>query len=304
MNVFGDYTQIAHQTFAVDGLSALSIEMRHESVEVTVYDGADIVVTQLARGNVNAARPFMYQLNEGCLMVASPYTGFQLKTLLLQEKYTVLLPSGAVQRLKAASLSGKVSLVGSGEWQTLALTSKSGSVAAPGELRAQTVELTSLSGSVRAGAVMSGSYVLTSTSGSVHAEQVSGNGTASSISGSVRLGAVSGDRLLLKSTSGSVRVDALSGSGTLSSVSGSVHVAVTQLDGDLVLKSTSGSVRASFARSVSGWLNASSVSGSVRSDLPLKGQFKRSSFTGGLGDNPIHSITAKSIGGSVHLEAC
>ncbi len=146
---------------------------------------------------------------------------------------------------------------------------------------------------------------LRSTSGSMHAEGENNAPeiTVHSTSGSVRLGRVYADRFDISSTSGSVRAEALSGTGTLKSTSGSVNAELVENVGDVRATSMSGSVKLTVPYNLSFLFEGDSGSGGIHTDFEiLYRNNRKNSAVGTVGDSPHVTISTKTTSGSIRVE--
>jgi DUF4097 and DUF4098 domain-containing protein YvlB len=129
-------------------------------------------------------------------------------------------------------------------------------------------------------------------------------------SGDLSAGVVDGD-LATKGASGDVNVRSVGGRGSVNTVSGDVRIgsteeeiAVTTVSGDVELDRTGGGVRVS---AVSGdvrvaarpglalWIDAQSVSGSMRSDLDVD------DLSPGEADEPVVELRVRTVSGDVRI---
>lgn len=168
----------------------------------------------------------------------------------------------------------------------------------------------------------SGSLSLSTVSGGIQSDDVWTFSSlyAKTISGSIRFNDISAAMLRLISTSGSVYADRASGTMELRSISGSVKV--EDAEGGGTYKTTSGSVRVNFS-ALTGHVDASTVSGGVRLNLPADASFeldaksvsggihtafnerlnfqKRNRAHGFVGTAPYYNILVSSTSGSIHI---
>jgi DUF4097 and DUF4098 domain-containing protein YvlB len=135
------------------------------------------------------------------------------------------------------------------------------------------VRIETASGDVRIGDV-AGSLVAKTASGDIRARRVSGRAEVHTVSGDIELGSVE-DGVVAKTASGDVELaDVATGDANVRCVSGDVSVGVRR--GSRVA------------------VNASSVSGSLRSDLDLSGSPV-------AGDGPMVELDITTVSGDVHI---
>jgi DUF4097 and DUF4098 domain-containing protein YvlB len=127
----------------------------------------------------------------------------------------------------------------------------------------------------------------------------------SSVSGSVEMQDVTGS-VHATSVSGEVRVKDVTGSVNATSVSGSVEVEIQKLSGndDMKFSSVSGSVNVRLPGNVDADVDMSTMSGSLKTDFPLEVQKEkygpRNSAKGRLGDGS-RRLRMSSVSGSLSL---
>jgi DUF4097 and DUF4098 domain-containing protein YvlB len=173
------------------------------------------------------------------------------------------------------------------------------------------VELTTASGSIDVHGPV-GDAVVTSASGGITLDAVGGRVEVSTASGGIRVGDAAGD-LTFQSASGSLKVERVGGECRARTASGSITIG--RADGDVAAKTVSGSLRVGEARTgtldlhaTSGgigvgvrrgtlvWLDVSSVSGRVTSDL------SGGETTPGEGEEPL-TVRASSVSGSIQISS-
>jgi DUF4097 and DUF4098 domain-containing protein YvlB len=127
----------------------------------------------------------------------------------------------------------------------------------------------------------------------------------SSVSGNVDVTSVSG-KLRASSVSGSVRVRDVTGSVSASAVSGNVEVDIDRLEGadNMKFSSVSGNVTVKVPDSLDAEIEMSSLSGSLKTDLPIEVREKRygpgRSAHGRVG-NGSRTLNMSTVSGGVSL---
>jgi hypothetical protein len=149
---------------------------------------------------------------------------------------------------------------------------------------------------------------VSSASGNIEINSVTGRIHASSASGDVKLKEVNGE-INAKSASGEVIVKEAVGTVTAESASGDVEVEITQLVGTESMKfsSASGDVSVKLPSSLDAFVDMSTVSGDVKTDFPLEvnerdhgaGRWARGQVGGGSGSRTLRISSAS---GNVSLK--
>jgi putative adhesin len=195
--------------------------------------------------------------------------------------YNVAVPSGVA--LEVQSVSGRVRV--SGVKGAIRLTSVSGSITAtdtPGVEYARSV-----SGGIEIGGVSHDNAVsLSSVSGPIHVNGVKAR--------ELELSTVSGDAVLRDATCGRVSARTVSG--------GFEYTGALARNGSYDVTSHSGSIRFAVADNAGFELNATSFSGSIRSDFPMSVGGERNPYIRGRGRRgPGDSLQATFGDGSASL---
>lgn len=164
-------------------------------------------------------------------------------------------------------------------------------------------DISSVSGYIRAEAI-SGNIHLATTSGDIILQRVDGNADVSTTSGEVKIQEGSGDRSIssisgdilvkemegsfdISTTSGEVRVQAQEGQGKAETSSGDISVELSKLTGNLNMNSTSGDVNIKLPESDSFDFEANTSSGDINTffDDNLKFSKKGNNAQGTYGTN-------------------
>lgn len=137
---------------------------------------------------------------------------------------------------------------------------------------------------------VAGSLSVTSASGDVRVDEVDGDGRVNTVSGDARLGAVRGE-LAASTVSGDVELGEVHRGAIVQSVSGDQRLRSIR-GGEIQLKSVSGDVAVGVLTGTRLFIDASSTSGEVRSELDV-------------GDTPVEgngseaSLRVKTVSGDV-----
>lgn len=172
----------------------------------------------------------------------------------------------------------------------LELRAASASMRADGELGDVTVK--TASGDVYLDTVR-GSLGVKTASGDVSVVEARSGGTVTTVSGDVHLERFSRP-LGVRSVSGEVTVGTVSAPLTVSTTSGDVHVERVA-GGEVEARSISGAVRLGVARGTRVWIDATSVSGTLESQLGLEDR------PSGASEADVVPLRAKTVSGDVSI---
>jgi DUF4097 and DUF4098 domain-containing protein YvlB len=146
------------------------------------------------------------------------------------------------------------------------------------------------SGDMSFGEVL-GELVVNAASGDVKAGDVGGDCTVKTASGDVRVHRVAGD-FVGNLVSGDLHVSETEGAVTVSSVSGDQWIGSIAA-GEVRLQSVSGDVRVGVVPGLRLWIDATSVSGDMSSELEAA--------DGPAADGPVVELRAKTVSGDVQI---
>jgi Putative adhesin len=116
--------------------------------------------------------------------------------------------------------------------------------------------------------VVSGDVAVNSASGDIAIGEIGGAGKVRSASGDVSV-ALGRGALSVNSASGDVRIDRALASISAATASGDIEIGAVEA-GEVRLQSVSGDVRVGVREGLRVWIDASSVSGTISSDLPAE----------------------------------
>jgi len=215
----------------------------------------------------------------------------------VREKLTLYLPADYQEALTLRLRSGNLNMADARQLSSLEVNLTSGNVEI-GDIDAKNYDVQASSGNVTLGN-WRGEGKMRVTSGNIRLHSLAGAGhEIRSSSGTVRIGSLSGDTAL-HVTSGTVRVEHFEGSGSISSSSGSVNVGIDRLAGDLSIRCTSGAVRVTVPNSQAFYLEAESMSGSVKTDFPSAKDGRRT--VASVGTSPEYTLRCHTTSGSVRV---
>ena len=197
------------------------------------------------------------------------------------------LPEGSDVTVVAGSADIEVTgPIGAADFAT-----SSGDVAADDVAASLTAR--SASGDITVGAV-GGDLKVQTASGDLRCSSVAGRAVFTTASGDIEVGAAAG-RVEVKATSGDVRLGELAHGARVTNVSGDVRVLAID-EGKLHVRSVSGSVSVGVARGVDLHVDVETMSGQVRSEIPLE-------------DTPatprqdaLVELSVRSVSGNVEIE--
>jgi hypothetical protein len=136
-----------------------------------------------------------------------------------------------------------------------------------------------------------GAFRAHSASGDVFVGEAFDRAQANTASGDVRFGAAHGEAQI-NTVSGDVTIADARGSVTLQTVSGDQRAEGVER-GEARCQSVSGDVRIGVKRGVAAFIDASSVSGSLRSELDMEDE--------PAGDEPVLHVKARTVSGDIDL---
>ena len=151
----------------------------------------------------------------------------------------------------------------------------------------------SASGDITVGAV-SGDLRVQTASGDLRCSSVDGSAVFTTASGDIEVGAAAG-QVEVKATSGDVRLGELAHGARVSNVSGDVRVLAID-EGTLHVRSVSGSVSVGVVTGVDLHVDVETMSGQVRSDIPLEdapGSSRKDAWV---------ELSVRSVSGDVEIE--
>jgi DUF4097 and DUF4098 domain-containing protein YvlB len=281
------------RTFETEGRVGLNVVNAVGRVSIAATETSSTHVT------LEADTPEGEQLVERATVECVPFNGGTVVSVRIPHRHgpkfmrrngvtvTVTLPAGA--DVEVVTASADVFLTG--ELGDLKLTTANGDVdadARSGEVMAKTA-----SGDVVIGWAR-GPVTFKSASGDLRVAQSDGGLTVATASGSIEVGAVTG-RVEVRGTSGDVRFGHVAGDARIVAVSGDVRVS-SYAAGRLHVRSVSGDVSVGIAPGANFSIDAESMSGQVRSDIPLH------DAPSGVGGSPEVAVTARTVSGEVIIE--
>lgn len=214
-------------TEELEYLDALVVEWANGPVEVSVYDGDVVTVTETAKGTLREDEKLEIVINGGTLSVHWDSAWMPLKVMEGNEKaLKVQLPKALVEDLTSLSVQ-----TASGDVSVQALTAR--------EIKLQTA-----SGSIEAAELSAGQMTLVSVSGTVHGTDLTGTESmsVSNVSGETVLDGVKADVLTLSTTSGKIEAEGRAESISCKSVSGAVALSLQQFAEKTEISTVTGSV--------------------------------------------------------------
>jgi DUF4097 and DUF4098 domain-containing protein YvlB len=252
-----EQTERFSQTYKVTGDGMLDLQNIAGDVRVTAARGNEIRIDATKRARArddNQTRRLLTELRievnhvGNRVEVRTIYPRNQGRNTSASVDYTITVPSGAILNLK--TIAGDVSVAEvKGEVRAESVSGSVDISATPNLASAKTI-----SGDVRAhGITTAGTLTLGTVSGSVIASSLEARAIeAGTISGTVQLTNVRADRVQAKAVSGDIEFDARLAKG-----------------GRYEFNSHSGNVRVTLTQPSGFELDASSFSGSIRSDFPV-----------------------------------
>ncbi len=293
------------ESLARDG----KVEIKNVSgnVEVTIWDRGEVKIDALKtsrassmdKAKENAAKVKIEVTREnGILKVESKYPKPSIKNLSVSVHYKVVIPSQAT--INARSVSGDVTLENIGG--KAAAETKSGDVTVMGARNGAKAE--TVSGDVYVVDIDNGAYCKTA-SGNVKAKNVTGNTDLNCVSGDVTGDNIKGD-VEADTVSGSVKLLNISGANVVKgkTMSGStIYLGEISPNGRYSLNAHSGKVEMTIPSNSAFDLNASTFSGSIKTDFEvvMSGTLSKKKISGSVNGGGA-DVNLKTFSGSVHLK--
>jgi hypothetical protein len=222
-------------------------------------------------------------LDGGVLRVSAPRTRRSWFTSSHDVDFRVLLPVGS--GVDAQTASGELTLIG--DLGELDLRTASGDIAVDA---GRSLHIRAASGDLRVGNIAGDGRVSTA-SGDIEIGNLGGRAQVQSASGDVRLGEVTGD-VEASTASGDIRIDGVGGQLRANSVSGGIEVGVVR-GGRAQVNTSSGDLELGVPDGVAAWLDLTTASGEVRTDLEDSGEPGP--------DTPVVEIRAVSASGDIRI---
>jgi DUF4097 and DUF4098 domain-containing protein YvlB len=283
-----------HRTFETVGAVRLVVVNEVGSVSIAAHDDTTTMVS------LSAESPAAEELVEQSVIECNPSGAGEVVVVKVPHRHGakfmrrngvevwVRVPLGS--DVEVVTASADMDLTGS--LGVLSLKTASGDIDADGS--ASEVTAATASGDVVLGNV-DGDVRMKSASGDLRASAVAGRLNAVTASGDIEVGAVGGDRLDVRCTSGDIRLGHVMGDASIVAVSGDVRV-ISYGEGRMQVRSISGDLAIGIAPGVNLALDAESMSGQVRSEIPLS-------------DRPVTNVgvpevrvAARSVSGDVVVE--
>jgi DUF4097 and DUF4098 domain-containing protein YvlB len=293
------------ESLARDG----KVEVKNVSgdVEVKTWDRGEVKIDAIKTSRASTmdkAKEYASKVKivvsreNGILKVETKYPKPSIRGLSVSVNYKVVIPSQAA--IKARSVSGDVSLENIGG--KASAETKSGDVTVSGARNGANAE--TVSGDVDVVDIDNGVYCKTA-SGNVKAKDVTGNADLNCVSGNVTGENIRGD-VEADTVSGSVRLLAISGANV---VKGKTMSGSTIYNGDISsrgrysLEAHSGKVEMTIPSNSAFDLNASTFSGSIKTDFKvvMSGTLSKKKISGSVNGGGA-DVRLKTFSGSVYLK--
>lgn len=293
------------ESLAKDG----KVEIKNVSgdVEVTTWDRGEVKIDALKTSRASSmekAKEYAAKVKievtreNGILKVETKYPKPSIRNLSVSVNYKVVIPSQA--SIKARSVSGDVTLENIGG--KAAAETKSGDVTVAGARNGANAE--TVSGDVDVVDIDNGAFCKTA-SGNVTAKDVTGNADLNCVSGDVTAENIRGD-VEADTVSGNVKLLDISGANV---VKGKTMSGSTVYNGDISssgrysLEAHSGKVEMTIPSSSAFDLNASTFSGSIKTDFEvmMSGTLSKKKISGSVNGGGA-DVNLKTFSGSVYLK--
>lgn len=269
----GNYELVLNEEVSAEGINSLSVQYGMNSNDVFFFEGTEdkIVIKEYLNFTPEENEISTIQNKDGELVVKGKKRDgfFAFGFYGGRDGYVeIYLPSGFAGNLSVATVSGDIrterDFVQMGQ---LRLSSTSGDIAFT-KIEADSVRISTVSGEIRA-EELTGNADLSTTSGDIRLEQTKGDLSVSTTSGEITIANRNG-KLNADTTSGDIRVDVADGAFSINTVSG--EVTVGDGCGFGTVGTTSGDIRV-FLKELQGDFSVSTVSGEVSLALPSDAAF-------------------------------
>jgi hypothetical protein len=313
-NNISGYTIVKEQEFDADSLQNFVVSMVFESVELNIADCTKVKVTQYSEEALENEWLFKSSLIGNVLEITSAYKTSVYLDVAPQQKYVIEVPKNYNGSLNITNVSGEIKLNGDSELRSLNLNNAA-SIIQQGFIKTNALTMKSKSGSIRFDKIETQQYDVSAISHSITASSLSGSGKLATTTGAIKIGSLTGGEHALTNKSGEVKIDNYEGHGSFKSVSAPMQIFIRKLTGDILLNTTNGNISTGFDEAVSANVEASCVSGSIKSDYPTvkaSGGTVNTGFatinigvnkkaTGTIGTNPKWKVKIQTTTGTISL---
>lgn len=266
----GSMQEVLSRSMPASDISSLDVSLNSADIVYSADTGDTIRVTCYSNSSKDKSLFSVSQTGKTLSILENGYGwGFHLFDS-FSRRVEVVLPASWHGNLSLKSLSGDIRLPDSMDLASLSVSTASGDIACEGG-----------SGSLKGSSVR-----------------------LKSVSGDVRVTDISSPAFNLSSISGDITANDLTGAGELSSTSGNISATLVSMDGAVSATSVSGDIRLGLASGVGARLDAHSVSGSITASQPLTttgSGFGRNSAVGTMGTAPYQPLNLSTTSGDIHV---
>lgn len=305
--VFDDYTKVLELEVPAERIEVLNLFFDKNSNDIYFYmnDSEQILIEEYVNTELSEKEKTKVTEANGMLTLDSPKRNTGIISLGKSRSgyVKVYLPASYKGDLTATVLSGDIDsdmdfiLEKDAEF---AASSTSGDINLL-KVEAKTVDISSVSGDVEVEAI-TGDTSISTTSGDIDVSACIGNCEADTVSGDIDINSVTG-KVDFSTTSGDVWARELSGGGRTSTVSGDVELYFTKLYENLSVSTTSGIINIYIPQDSAVDFEASTTSGDINTffDDALSFNKKGNQASGTYGDGEAVLLEVDSTSGDVDI---
>lgn len=305
--VYKDYKKVLEVEVQAEKIEALNLFFDKNSNDIYFYknDSEQILIEEYVNWELSEKKKTKVIEANGMLTLDSPKRDTGIINFGVNNKsgyVNVYLPESYQGDLTAAALSGDIDADIDfilGKDAAFVASTTSGEILLL-KVEAETVDISSVSGDVDADTI-TGETDISTTSGDVDVTAITGDCNVSTVSGDITINSVTG-KAGFSTTSGDVRAEDLSGDGKVNTVSGDIRLCFIKA-GDINVSTTSGIVDISIPENTTVDFETSTTSGNIDTffDDALSFNKKGNHASGTYGDGEAIRMEISAVSGDVSV---
>lgn len=306
--VYKDYKKVLEVEVPAERIELLTLFFDKNSNDIYFYksDSEQILIEEYVNWELSEKEKTKVFEGNGMLTLDSPRRDTGIINFGVNNKsgyVNVYLPESYQGDLTAAALSGDIDADIDfilGKNAAFVASTTSGEILLL-KVEAETVDISSVSGDVDAD-IITGKTDISTTSGEVDVTAITGDCNVSTVSGDITINSVTG-KADFSTTSGDVKAENLSGDGKGSTVSGDIRMHFVKVDGDITINTTSGIVDIYIPENTTVDFESSTTSGSIDTffDDDLSFNKKGNHASGTYGDGEAIRMEIYAVSGDVSV---